>query len=323
MENRAHALAAGLFTLVLGIALVSAAWWFTRGDDAKFVPYVVAATASVTGLKVDAPVRYRGVDIGRVAAVRLAKDKAGTIEVHIVVDPATPIDRSTYAQLGYLGVTGLAFIALNDAGKTQPGHREQIAAIPMKPSILDSGEDLLATISGIAEGVKDVFDADFKARVKRTVANVERTTEHAAILARQLEPTVKQMPGLIAAARETVQEAKSALGALQGTLASAQGAIAKADNLMTSANALALKLDSRLDALNSMSATAEDVGAAARALQLDTLPRINVAAEDLVRKTRALDRFVQTLSDQPQSLVFGASGPTPGPGEPGFGAGAK
>ena len=59
---------------------------------------------------------------------------------------------------------------------------------------------------------------------------------------------------------------------------------------------------------------------AARTLQLDTLPRINVAAEDLVRKTRTLDRVLQLISDQPQSLVFGAGDPTPGPGERGFSA---
>lgn len=313
MENRAHALVAGLFTVVLGVALAVAGWLFTRGDDSRLVPYLVTTTSSVTGLKVDSPVRYRGVEIGKVDSVKLSREKSGTIEIRILIDRDTPIDRSTYAQLGFLGVTGLAFIALSDNGRAQPGVREQIAAIPLKPSILDSGEDLLATISGIAEKIRDIMGGDFSQRVKNTLVHVERTTERAAVVAAQLAPGAAQLPSLIAATRDTMQAARGMVGA-------AQGAIAKADTLISNTNALALKLDSRLDAINSMAATAEEVGAAARTLQIDTLPRFNNVAEDLVRKTRSLDRFVQTLSDQPQSLVFGASGPAPGPGEPGFSA---
>ena len=49
MENRAHALAAGLFTLILGAALVAVTVWFSK-DDLKLVPYTLFTTGSVTGL---------------------------------------------------------------------------------------------------------------------------------------------------------------------------------------------------------------------------------------------------------------------------------
>ncbi len=318
MENRAHALAAGLFTLALGIALAGVAWWFTRSDDSRLMPYMVTTTSAVSGLKVEAPVRYRGVEIGKVDSVKLSREQPGTIEIRILIDRDTPVNRSTYAQLGFLGVTGLAFIALSDDGHAVPGSgaAEKIAAIPLKPSILDSGENLLATVAGIADGVREILDGDFKQKLRSTLAHVERTTEHAALVAEKLGPTVAQLPALVGSTREAVQEAKT-------LLSGAQGAIAKADTLMASSNALALKLDARLDAVNSMAATADEIGAAARVLQMDTLPRIHIVADDLVRKTRSLDRFVQTLSDQPQSLVFGTTGPAPGPGEPGFSAGAR
>ncbi|TMG88365.1 MAG: MCE family protein, partial [Betaproteobacteria bacterium] len=45
MENRAYALAAGLFTVVLAAALVAAGLWFRR-DDIRFVQYVVTTASS-------------------------------------------------------------------------------------------------------------------------------------------------------------------------------------------------------------------------------------------------------------------------------------
>ena len=316
MENRAHAIAAGLFTIVLGLALVGIAWWFSRSDDSRLVPHLVTSTGSVAGLKVDAPVRYRGVDVGKVAAISLSREKPGTIMVRILVDPDTPIVASTYARLGYLGVTGLAFIALNEDGRTRPGDDGKAqpgerTAIPLRPSILDSGEDLLTAVSGITDRLSNLLDDDFRVKAKSTLANVERAAAHAATVAAQLGPATKQLPELIVATRATIDEAKSAL-------ADARGTIAKADGLVDNVNTFTLKLDTRLAMLNGIAATADEVGAAARTLQLDTLPRINVAAEDLVRKTRALDRVLQLISDQPQSLVFGSGDPAPGPGERGF-----
>jgi len=70
VENRAYALAAGLFTVVLAAALVAAGLWFRR-DNIRFAQYVVTTESSVAGLKVEAPVRYRGVDVGRVESIRI------------------------------------------------------------------------------------------------------------------------------------------------------------------------------------------------------------------------------------------------------------
>jgi phospholipid/cholesterol/gamma-HCH transport system substrate-binding protein len=104
-----------LFTLLLAVALIAAGLWFRR-DAIRFAEYTVTTTSSVSGLKSEAAVRYRGVDVGRVESIKIEPGSSGRIHIRIGVQEDTPITRSTYAQPGYQGVTGLAFVALNDDG---------------------------------------------------------------------------------------------------------------------------------------------------------------------------------------------------------------
>src|SRR5512141_2040663 len=144
MENRAHALAAGLFTLMLGAALAAVALWFSK-DELKLIPYGLATTSAVTGLKIEAPVRYRGVDGGKVDDISIDSANGGRVRIRIGVREGTPITKSTYAQLGYQGITGLAYVLLGDDGKSGealPSSTKEVAQIRMKPSLMDDGESL-------------------------------------------------------------------------------------------------------------------------------------------------------------------------------------
>lgn len=325
MENRAHALAAGLFVLILGAALIAAGMWFGK-DEIRQDYYVITTSQSVAGLKVEAPVRYRGVEVGRVESIRIEPGTAGRIRIRIGVEENTPVTAGTYAQLGYQGVTGLAYVSLNDDGKSTQllgksgGSGE--AQIPLKASLLDSGEVLVSSAMEIADRLKELLGGDNQKAVKKTLAGLENlfsddnqklirrsiaslddVAKRAATLAERMEPGVRDLPALLADARSTAQ---------------------KADQLLTNLNSLSLKLEQRIVMLDRVATTVDDVGGAARTVADETLPRLNALAEDLGRETRALDRLINTLGDNPQSVIFGSPGPRPGPGEPGFNArGAK
>jgi phospholipid/cholesterol/gamma-HCH transport system substrate-binding protein len=310
MENRAHALAAGLFTLVLGAALAAVALWFGK-DEISLIPYVMTTSRPVTGLKVEAPVRYRGVDVGKVDEISIDAGNGGRVQIRIGVRAGTPITSSTYAQLGYQGITGLAYVLLGDEGqstyplKSGPG---AIAQIHMKPSLMDSGESLFGAFVEITEQVKRLLDGENQARVKRTLANLEEATQRASAMSRKLEPSLAAMPALIA-------EAKALAG-------DARASVRQADLLIGSVNGLALKLDGRVDtlaaAVASVDASVGEVGVAARAVGEETMPRVNVLVDGLARDTHALGRVINNLGEQPQSIVFGTARAAPGPGEPGF-----
>src|ERR1700733_2267069 len=115
MEKRAFAIATGLFVLVLGATLGFVVWWFS-GETKDQDDYLLITHYSVAGLKVQAPVRYRGIDIGKVLDIRLDPDNPLDIQVKVAVDRGVPITQGTFGTMGYQGVTGLAYVLLEDKG---------------------------------------------------------------------------------------------------------------------------------------------------------------------------------------------------------------
>lgn len=115
MENRAHALAAGLFAIMLGAGIVFAIWWFSD-QRVPMRELVLEARGDINGLGEQSRVRYRGMAAGRVRAIGIDPADLRTLLVSIVVPADLPLTQGTTATLGTLGVTGLAFVQLDDRG---------------------------------------------------------------------------------------------------------------------------------------------------------------------------------------------------------------
>jgi phospholipid/cholesterol/gamma-HCH transport system substrate-binding protein len=103
--------------------------------------YIEYRDISVTGLEPGAAVKFHGVQVGRVSALRV-KD-AATVIIEIEVSHGTPIKEDTEAILTLVGITGLKFVELI-------GGTEQSAMLPPRSTIV-AGHSILDTISGSAE----------------------------------------------------------------------------------------------------------------------------------------------------------------------------
>ena len=90
--------------------------WLSGKTEAR-ESYMLETRLPVTGLNVQAPVRFRGVEVGKVETIEFLPNDARVILVRIAVRADTPITKGTYAQLGSQGVTGLAYVILDDEGK--------------------------------------------------------------------------------------------------------------------------------------------------------------------------------------------------------------
>jgi phospholipid/cholesterol/gamma-HCH transport system substrate-binding protein len=307
MENKAYALAAGLFTVLLGVGVIVAAMWLS-GETYERVPYVLESRHPVSGLNIQAPVRLRGVEVGKVESIGFDPADARLILVGIGVRTGTPITRGTTAQLGSQGVTGLAYVMLDDDGKKpepMTSSSDQQARIPVRPSFLDdlsgSGKDLLTEVNQVVQRLNLLLGEKNQAQLIRTLASLEAVAKRADVLAHALEPAAGNLPALTADARK---------------------ALARADTMFSELTDLSRELKQQAGALERVAKSAEQVGGSTQAVSgavaSESLPRINMLLDEMTRNSRNLDRLLTDLNDQPATLVYGRERPLPGPGEPGF-----
>lgn len=306
MENKSHALMAGIFTIALLAAAILIGMWFNR-DQVEWVPYQIATKLSVPGLNPQAAVRYRGLDVGRVENISFDPKVVGQILVRISVRPDTPITRSTFATLGYQGVTGIAYVQLDDDG-SQPvmlkSSEDNMARIEMRPSLLEQLENrgmaILRQTEEVAKRINNLLEPANQQAILAAFDNISKAANEIGSIPRQLQPTLAALPGVTKQAQQTL----STLNTLSKD----------ASRLSASLNDIAGKISSPQGTIDKINDTAEQITAVATRFEHETLPLANDARSSL----RMLNRTLNNLSERPQSILFGPQEALPGPGEPGF-----
>lgn len=303
MENKAHALAAGVFVLTLGALLTVLAIWLMRDTGVRLV-YEVATREAVTGLLPQANVRFRGVNVGKVAHIGFDPQVQGQVLVRIAVKEDTPITSSTFASLGFQGVTGIAFMQLDDSGESSQklsAPEGQFARIPLRPGLVsqlsEQGARLLRELEESSRRVNQLLAPENQ---KAFTGALNHLSQAAASL-----PPV-------------MQETHKALESFRGASAGMADSAVEVRRTAAEFTRLAQRLQQPGGALDQLAQGTTVLTATGQLVQQETLPRLNRAADDAAQAARRVSRMADTLEDNPQALIFGHRPVAPGPGEPGF-----
>lgn len=187
MERRLNYTIVGSFVIVLAVCLVAFLFWMAKySDKAKeFDYYYTYFQESVSGLNVESLVKLRGVEVGRVKAIKINKDNSEEVAVLLEIENGTPIKVDNYATLDTQGITGLKYIELkggsNSARKLETD-KKNIATIASKKSLMstlfDNGESITNKIDNILNKIDILLSQKNVKNIDNLLSNLSSTSSY-------------------------------------------------------------------------------------------------------------------------------------------------
>jgi phospholipid/cholesterol/gamma-HCH transport system substrate-binding protein len=313
----------GLFVASgIGITLMAIVWLGMSRYLEKGHFFTAYFNESVQGLSQDAPVKYRGVPIGRVEKIRVAPD-SNLIEVIMMIETDQTLDRSYVAQLKDVGITGSMFVELDRKKPDEPDLSPHITfpseypIVASKPSelshLLGELNHVLNNIKaldleGISEKVKLILDnmngmmadADVKGisdKLKSSLDGADRLLDRERwdrILA-SVDKAAQSVNGLISQTTRTVNQANKTLVCAERLLT-------------TNEKELEQTITGLVRAVENVNILLENGTSFIRRADDSTIHlkrQLSLSAENLERATDNLNQFLELLADQPSQLIFG------------------
>lgn len=308
IETKVNYTAVGAFVLLLAAALVAAILWLATGGafQQRYDLYRAISEESVSGLNLNAPVKYNGVEVGKVRAIRLDPDNMARVNLLFAIEHGTPIREDTLAVLKTQGLTGIAYVELSGGADDMPLLRaapgDDYPLIRTKPSLGNRLEsvltNVLAKLDGTSNNLNMLLGAENQAALKSLLADLAGVARTLAERRDSLDA------GLRDAARTFKQTAEAADG------------LAPAIERIDKAAAAVEKMGDEVSRTSaSAGQTIRVVGSDVERFTAETLPELERLLGELRDLTTSLRRLSEQTERNPSGLLFGRRPVPAGPGE--------
>ncbi len=308
MDNKVNYATVGVFVIGIGAMLIAAILWLASGGELhhRIDLYQALSNESVAGLNVNAPVKYRGVDVGKVKAIRLVTNNPQQVQLVFAIEHGTPIKTDTIATLTTQGLTGIGFIELSGgsagAPPLLPKEPGDVPLIPTKPSLSARLEQVLSRVLGSVDKTSHTLDGVFtdenKKALATALANIATVTQTLADRKGSIDTALKN-------ADRTMANAAEVSAKLDQTLA-------RIDKAADSFDAMSRQVDqTAAGAKQAVTAVGSDV----QRFTTETVPQLENLMNELSVLSGSLRRLSEQTERNPKSLIFGKTPVPKGPGE--------
>jgi phospholipid/cholesterol/gamma-HCH transport system substrate-binding protein len=308
METKVNFAVVGAFVLLLGAALIGGVLWLGSEKSYRkaFDTYLVYMEESVSGLSPDAPVRYRGVQVGRVRKIALASANVEKVELTLDIERGTPIKQDTVAVLVTQGLTGIAHVELTGGTRDSPALRaragEEHPVIASGPSLLvrldAAATTLMDSLTRTSDTINAALDESNRAALKETMASL-------ALVSRTLAARSKAIDASVANAARTMENTARLSGEMSGLVERIGRSAAALDRMSGEVERDAASVATAVEGARA------DLNRATR----EAMPEMRQVIAELRDVTASLRRFTAELERNPAMLVHGKPAAKAGPGE--------
>lgn len=306
METKVNYTIVGLFVVLLFGALVAGILWLSGAAQYRkhYDTYLAYMKESVAGLNLNAPVKYRGVEVGRVK--RISLDHGERVRLELDIEHDTPIKENTVAVLRVQGLTGIAQVELSGGSREAPDLKaksgEKYPVIKTGPSLLmrldTAVTDLLSSLNRVSVGLSAVLDEDNRRAFRSMMADMATLT---ATLAARKEAIDASMQGA-ARTMDNTAKASAELPQLIERMSKSAAALEKMANDTSRASVAVNK-------------TVKDVSGGVTQIVEGVVPELESAVVEMRELSASLKRVSEEVERSPNMLLLGKQPVERGPGE--------
>lgn len=300
MEREANYAAVGAFVLLVLVMGGLFVYWYSDARERRdYQRYEIYFEGSVAGLERGSPVRYLGVDVGRVFALHIDERSASRVQVIADIDAATPISESTVAELSLQGVTGLLYIdLLANRGTKALGSRVPSERYPVIPSVRSNFDLFLSSLPDVLAQASDVAARASRILSDANIASVTNTLRNVDAAAARLPATMREAEAAAADLRRMSDDVAAVARSIR-TLSDDGGPQLRAavENARVTTENLA-SATGRLDRL--LADNAEDL----RGFTRDGLPEVERLLRDSRAAAQELRDLARSLREDPSQLLY-------------------
>jgi phospholipid/cholesterol/gamma-HCH transport system substrate-binding protein len=300
MEREANYTAVGAFVLLIATMAGLFVYWYAGSGDARdYRRYEIYFEGSVSGLNRGSTVRYLGVDVGRVIAIRIDKRASDRVQIIADIDSTTPISRDTLASLSMQGVTGLLYIDLlaNAASKRSMASvpSERYPVIDSVQSnfdrLLASLPDLVGRATVVVDRAARVLSDDNIMAFSKVMQNIEQTSA-------TLPGAMRDAAVVVADLRATLADVRVAAAATRQLIETSGPNLTAASERVRAISENLARTTTSLDRL--MTDHREDLGLFLR----DSLPEIERLLRDSRTAAQEFRELSRSLKADPSQLLY-------------------
>lgn len=298
----------GAFVLILGSVLVAIALWLASGGafQKKYDLYLAVENESVSGLNLNAVVKYNGVDVGKVQQISLDHSDPDRVILLFAIERGTPIRVDTVAVLKTQGLTGFAYVELSGGSKhsalLQKTAGNEYPVIQTKPSLSARLENVLTSVmtklDSTSDNINSLLSEENQAAFKSALADI-------AVVAHTISQRKDEIDAVMtdtALAAKNVSRASSQLSPAIKQIDQSAKAVEKMGNEVAQTSITTGKL-------------VESVGADAQRFTSETLPELERLLGELTVLSTSMRRLSEQIERSPDGLLFGRTPVPDGPGE--------
>ncbi len=204
----------GLFVTLFTVALFAFGFWLAKYSNSnEYKLYKIYFSENVSGLNVDSSVKLKGVEIGKVASIKIDPKNINRVEVIVKIQKDVPIKEDMVAYLEPIGITGLLSIIIDGGSNSSKPLLAKDGTIPViksRPSWLVNTKNSVANIAkNLNETLlrfNQLLDKNNIQNISETITNIKDLSSHTKKLEKALEDLVRNSNNTIITLNRKVQD---------------------------------------------------------------------------------------------------------------------